>query len=181
MCFVSPTTFVPACRCTSLVPQCLDNGLKRFCQSRPCSRELRTSQRSLRRCCLWFTGCRWAPPCYRQSRASPGELTTHACLYLFPRSQSRCTQAPFHCTSSGLISLTLSRYGIQGRSLQVNCEQPLRQHLDAYKGAVSERSAAYERTLVEKSRVIRQTEKENLNLGRKRHRGKIVLGAHQPI
>ncbi|KAG8904650.1 hypothetical protein FRC00_013857, partial [Tulasnella sp. 408] len=40
----------------------------------------------------------------------------------------------------------------------------------AYKGAVSERSAAYERTLVEKSRVIRQTEKENLNLGRKRHR-----------
>ncbi|KIO28864.1 hypothetical protein M407DRAFT_21941 [Tulasnella calospora MUT 4182] len=72
--------------------------------------------------------------------------------------------------AGGLHHVIANHEQVLGRSLQVNCEQPLRQHLDAYKGAVSERSAAYERTLVDKSRVIRQTEKENLNLGRKRHR-----------
>lgn len=72
--------------------------------------------------------------------------------------------------AGGLHHVIANHEQVLGRSLQVNCEHPLRQHLDAYKGAVSERSAAYERTLIEKSRVIRQTEKENMNLGRRKHR-----------
>ncbi|KAG9000993.1 hypothetical protein FRB90_011695, partial [Tulasnella sp. 427] len=72
--------------------------------------------------------------------------------------------------AGGLHHVIANHEQVLGHSLQVNCEQPLRQHLDAYRAAVSERSAAYERTLMEKSRVIRQTEKENLNLGRKKHR-----------
>lgn len=54
----------------------------------------------------------------------------------------------------------------------------MKQHLDSYKAAVADRSAAYERTLLERSRIIRQTEKENLNTGRRRTRGMSCSPAH---
>ncbi|THH11538.1 hypothetical protein EW145_g595 [Phellinidium pouzarii] len=55
-------------------------------------------------------------------------------------------------------------------SIDKQFERPLRQHLDAYRAAVSDRSVTYEKALRERSRIIRQTEMENMNLGRKKNR-----------
>ncbi|KAF5393598.1 hypothetical protein D9757_000218 [Collybiopsis confluens] len=51
----------------------------------------------------------------------------------------------------------------QADSLDNNFEKPLRQHLGNYRTIVMERSAAYERALKEKSEIIRQTERRNMN------------------
>lgn len=60
---------------------------------------------------------------------------------------------------------------LQGRTMHDHVEKPLRQQLEAYKATVAERSSAYEKTLIDRSKVIRQTEKESLQTGRRRQRG----------
>ncbi|KAH8113430.1 hypothetical protein DFH11DRAFT_1689565 [Phellopilus nigrolimitatus] len=73
--------------------------------------------------------------------------------------------------SSGLHHLMGNHWHILASdSIEKQFERPLRQHLDTYRAAVSDRSATYEKALREKSRIIRQTEMENMNLGRKKNR-----------
>lgn len=75
------------------------------------------------------------------------------------RTRRSIESTPIHCLH------------MQGRALHDHVEVPMKQYLDTYKLSVAERSAAYERTLIERSRVIRQTEKESLMTGRRRQRG----------
>ncbi|KAF8528866.1 hypothetical protein BU17DRAFT_37286 [Hysterangium stoloniferum] len=72
--------------------------------------------------------------------------------------------------AGGLHYLMANHWDVLSHTLDQQFEEPLRQHITHYKAAVVERSAAYERTLVEKSRVIKRTEADNLNHGRKRQR-----------
>ncbi|KAG8963724.1 hypothetical protein FRC03_002624 [Tulasnella sp. 419] len=72
--------------------------------------------------------------------------------------------------ASGLHHLIANHEQVLGRSLHNNVEELLKKHLDEYKNSVAERSAAYERSLVEKSKIIRQTELENMNYGRRKQR-----------
>ncbi|KAF9076411.1 hypothetical protein BDP27DRAFT_1379955 [Rhodocollybia butyracea] len=65
--------------------------------------------------------------------------------------------------SSGLHHLIGNHYHVLAETLDRNFEKPLRQHLDTYRAIVTERSSSYERALREKSEVIRQTEKQNMN------------------
>ncbi|KAG9002820.1 hypothetical protein FRB94_003623 [Tulasnella sp. JGI-2019a] len=72
--------------------------------------------------------------------------------------------------AGGLHHVIANHEQVLGRTMLDHVEKPLRQHLESYKSSVSERSAAYERTLIDRSRVIRQTEKESLLTGRRRQR-----------
>ncbi|KIK65494.1 hypothetical protein GYMLUDRAFT_56198 [Collybiopsis luxurians FD-317 M1] len=65
--------------------------------------------------------------------------------------------------SSGLHHLIGNHYHVLAETLDKKFEKPLRQHLENYRTIVTERSAAYERALKEKSEIIRQTEKRNMN------------------
>lgn len=64
--------------------------------------------------------------------------------------------------ASGLHHLMSNHWHVLADTLDKQFEKPLRQHLDNYRSIVTERSNAYEKALREKSRVIRQTERENM-------------------
>ncbi|EJD01081.1 uncharacterized protein FOMMEDRAFT_135342 [Fomitiporia mediterranea MF3/22] len=72
--------------------------------------------------------------------------------------------------ASGLHHLMGNHWHVLSDSLDKRFERPLRQHLETYRATVAERSATYERALREKSRIIHQTETQNMNLGRKKNR-----------
>ncbi|KIJ56535.1 hypothetical protein M422DRAFT_217972 [Sphaerobolus stellatus SS14] len=72
--------------------------------------------------------------------------------------------------AGGLHYLMGNHWDILAHTLENQFEEPLRQSFSEYKAAVIERSTAYERTLLEKSKAIKQTEAENLNYGRRKHR-----------
>ncbi|KAI5120914.1 hypothetical protein M0805_002894 [Coniferiporia weirii] len=72
--------------------------------------------------------------------------------------------------ASGLHHLMGNHWHVLSDSIDKQFERPLRQHLDAYRATMSDRSATYEKALRERSRFIRQTEMENMNLGRKKNR-----------
>ncbi|KAL5527313.1 hypothetical protein ACEPAG_6104 [Sanghuangporus baumii] len=73
-------------------------------------------------------------------------------------------------TASGLHHLMGNHWHVLSDTIDKQVEWPLRQHLESYRGTIAARSAAYERALREKSRIIRQTEMENMNLARKKNR-----------
>ncbi|KAJ3729077.1 hypothetical protein DFJ43DRAFT_501878 [Lentinula guzmanii] len=64
---------------------------------------------------------------------------------------------------SGLHHLIGNHMHVLAETLDKNFEKPLRQHLETYRTIVTERSMSYERALKEKSEIIRQTEKRNMN------------------
>ncbi|KZV69144.1 hypothetical protein PENSPDRAFT_743995 [Peniophora sp. CONT] len=66
--------------------------------------------------------------------------------------------------ASGLHHLIGNHWAVLAETLQNNFEKPLRQHLDTYRSTVQERSASYERTLKEKSKIIHDLEKRNFNV-----------------
>ncbi|KAJ3762894.1 hypothetical protein EV360DRAFT_34662 [Lentinula raphanica] len=65
--------------------------------------------------------------------------------------------------ASGLHHLIGNHMHVLAETLDKSFEKPLRQHLDTYRTIVNERSMSYERALREKSEIIRQTEKRNMN------------------
>ncbi|THH06740.1 hypothetical protein EW146_g9522 [Bondarzewia mesenterica] len=65
--------------------------------------------------------------------------------------------------ASGLHHLIGNHWHVLSETLDKNFEKPLRQHLETYRTIVHERSASYERALREKSNIIRETEKRNMN------------------
>ncbi|KAG1892700.1 hypothetical protein F4604DRAFT_1564956 [Suillus subluteus] len=65
--------------------------------------------------------------------------------------------------ASGLHHLIGNHWHVLAETLDKSFEKPLRQHLDTYRTIVNERSASYEKTLREKSEIIRQTELSNMN------------------
>ncbi|KAH9179977.1 hypothetical protein EDB89DRAFT_2111216 [Lactarius sanguifluus] len=65
--------------------------------------------------------------------------------------------------AAGLHHLMANHWHVLSESLDKQFEKPLRQHLDAYRTIVHERSSSYERALREKSNVIRETEMRNMN------------------
>ncbi|KAJ7774319.1 hypothetical protein DFH07DRAFT_127029 [Mycena maculata] len=65
--------------------------------------------------------------------------------------------------ASGLHHLIGNQWHVLAETLDKNFEKPLRQHMDAYRTIVSERSASYERNLKERSQIIRDTEMRNMN------------------
>ncbi|KIP12860.1 hypothetical protein PHLGIDRAFT_97599, partial [Phlebiopsis gigantea 11061_1 CR5-6] len=64
--------------------------------------------------------------------------------------------------ASGLQHLISNHWHVLAATLDREFERPLRQHLDSYRSVVSERSNSYEKALREKSRLIRQTEQQNM-------------------
>ncbi|TDL29319.1 hypothetical protein BD410DRAFT_779692 [Rickenella mellea] len=72
--------------------------------------------------------------------------------------------------ASGLHHLMGNHWHVLSVSLEQNFERPLRQHLENYRQVVAERSVNYEKALREKSAIIRRTEAENMNIGRKKQR-----------
>ncbi|KDQ07599.1 hypothetical protein BOTBODRAFT_38683 [Botryobasidium botryosum FD-172 SS1] len=72
--------------------------------------------------------------------------------------------------AAGLHYLIANQEQVLSDSINQNFDKPLRQHLEEYRKGVTERSAAYEQALVEKSRIIRETEAENMNIGRRKLR-----------
>jgi hypothetical protein len=69
------------------------------------------------------------------------------------------TQTLFHYRATSTLTPLL----LQSETLDKQFEKPLRQHLDAYRTIVHERSSSYERALREKSNIIRETEMRNMN------------------
>ncbi|KAF9008697.1 hypothetical protein BDQ17DRAFT_1348782 [Cyathus striatus] len=65
--------------------------------------------------------------------------------------------------ASGVHHLIGNLWHVLSETLDKSFEKPLRQHLETYRTIVNERSASYERTLREKSQVIRETEMRNMN------------------
>ncbi|KAF9534403.1 hypothetical protein CPB83DRAFT_844182 [Crepidotus variabilis] len=65
--------------------------------------------------------------------------------------------------ASGVHHLVGNLWHVLSDTLDKNFERPLRQHLEAYKTVVNERSQAYERSLREKSQIIRDTEMRSMN------------------
>ncbi|EMD41034.1 hypothetical protein CERSUDRAFT_111606 [Gelatoporia subvermispora B] len=63
--------------------------------------------------------------------------------------------------ASGLHHLMSNHYHVIAETLDKKFEKPMRQHLENYKTVVTERSAAYEKALREKSLLIRETEVSN--------------------
>jgi len=72
--------------------------------------------------------------------------------------------------ASGLHHLMGNHWHVLSDTIEKSVEGSLRQHLESYRSAVAERSNSYEKALREKSRIIRETENENMNLGRKKNR-----------
>ncbi|CAK5276021.1 unnamed protein product [Mycena citricolor] len=65
--------------------------------------------------------------------------------------------------AAGLHHLMGNHWQVLAETLDKKVEKPLKQHLDTYKTIVAERSASYERTLKDKSQIIRDTEMRNMN------------------
>ncbi|KAI0254286.1 hypothetical protein BJV78DRAFT_66134 [Lactifluus subvellereus] len=65
--------------------------------------------------------------------------------------------------AAGLHHLMANHWHVLSETLDKQFEKPLRQHLDTYRVIVHERSSSYERTLREKSHIIRETEMRNMN------------------
>ncbi|ETW84350.1 hypothetical protein HETIRDRAFT_313056 [Heterobasidion irregulare TC 32-1] len=65
--------------------------------------------------------------------------------------------------ASGLHHMIGNHWHVLSETLDKSFEKPLRQHLETYRTIVHERSASYERALREKSNIIRDTEKRNMN------------------
>lgn len=65
--------------------------------------------------------------------------------------------------ASGMQHLVGNLYHVLADTLDHNFEKPLRQHLEAYRTTVQERSQSYERALREKSQIIRDTEMRSMN------------------
>jgi len=65
--------------------------------------------------------------------------------------------------AAGLHHLMANHWHVLSETLDKQFEKPLRQHLDAYRTIVHERSSSYERALREKSNIIRETEMRNMN------------------
>ena len=96
-------------------------------------------------------------------------------------------------SASLCLSLLHGAYAplMQSDTIRKNFDKPLRQHLQAYRQQIAvmsprcvfdmffpdpmsqDRSAAYEQSLVEKNRLIRRVEMENMNIGRRRQRGEL--------
>ncbi|OCH94246.1 hypothetical protein OBBRIDRAFT_769910 [Obba rivulosa] len=60
--------------------------------------------------------------------------------------------------ASGLHHLMSNHYHVIAETLDKKVEKPMRQHLENYRTVVTERSAAYEKAVREKSALIRETE-----------------------
>ncbi|THV03321.1 hypothetical protein K435DRAFT_747984 [Dendrothele bispora CBS 962.96] len=65
--------------------------------------------------------------------------------------------------ASGLHHLIGNHYHVLAETLDKKFEKPLRQHFDTYRSIMTDRSTSYERALREKSEIIKQTERRNLN------------------
>ncbi|KAG6911636.1 hypothetical protein DXG01_007886 [Tephrocybe rancida] len=65
--------------------------------------------------------------------------------------------------ASGLHHLIGNHWHVLAETIEKSFERPLRQHLDTYRTIVQDRSASYERTVREKSQVIRDTEERSMN------------------
>ncbi|PSR73673.1 hypothetical protein PHLCEN_2v10592 [Hermanssonia centrifuga] len=63
---------------------------------------------------------------------------------------------------SGLHHLMGNHWHLMADTLDKQFEKPLRQHLDNYRTVVTERSNSYERALRDKSRIIQQIERNNM-------------------
>ncbi|GAB1518751.1 hypothetical protein RhiXN_00899 [Rhizoctonia solani] len=72
--------------------------------------------------------------------------------------------------AAGLHHLISNHEQILEHTIVHKFEIPLRQELQAYKAAVAERTAEYERASTEKSRLIQKTEADNMRVGRKKLR-----------
>ncbi|PVG04055.1 hypothetical protein CPB86DRAFT_721580 [Serendipita vermifera] len=72
--------------------------------------------------------------------------------------------------AGGLHHLIANHWQVLSMTLRSGFEEPLRAELEHYKKVVSERSSAYEKTLLEKSKIIKQTEAESINTGRRKQR-----------
>ncbi|CAG7855136.1 SubName: Full=Related to IVY1-phospholipid-binding protein {ECO:0000313/EMBL:CCA68894.1} [Serendipita indica DSM 11827] len=70
----------------------------------------------------------------------------------------------------GFHHLMGNYWQILNSTILTSFEDPLSSELNAYKRVVSDRSAAYERMLLEKSKVIKQTEAESISTGRRKQR-----------
>lgn len=65
--------------------------------------------------------------------------------------------------ASGIHYLIGNQWQILGEVLDKKFEKPMRQHLEAYRTVVMDRSATYERALREKSQIIHNTEASSMN------------------
>ncbi|KAI0049590.1 hypothetical protein FA95DRAFT_1488816 [Auriscalpium vulgare] len=65
--------------------------------------------------------------------------------------------------AAGLHHLMGNHWHVLAQTLEQSFEKPLRQHLETYRTIVNERSSLYEKALREKSNIIRDTEKRNMN------------------
>ncbi|KZT32122.1 hypothetical protein SISSUDRAFT_994379 [Sistotremastrum suecicum HHB10207 ss-3] len=72
--------------------------------------------------------------------------------------------------AAGFHHLFANHLHLLSTSIDRKFEKPLAQHLNDYRHVIVERSAAYEKSLRDRSRIIRQTEAENMNIGRRRER-----------
>ncbi|KAG8784274.1 hypothetical protein FRC15_003585 [Serendipita sp. 397] len=72
--------------------------------------------------------------------------------------------------AGGLHHLVANHWQILNATLLTGFEEPLSAELSTYKRIVSDRSAAYERLLLEKSKLIKQTEAESMNTSRRKQR-----------
>lgn len=72
--------------------------------------------------------------------------------------------------AGGLHHLMGNHWQILDRNIQTGFEDPLRAELQHYKKVAADRSAAYEKTLVEKSKIIKKTEAESVATSRRKQR-----------
>ncbi|KAF8332710.1 uncharacterized protein EI90DRAFT_690195 [Cantharellus anzutake] len=72
--------------------------------------------------------------------------------------------------AGGLYHIIGNHEQVLSDAIRKKFDKPLRQHLQAYRQQIAERSAAYEQSLIEKNRLIRKVEAENMNIGRRRQR-----------
>ncbi|KAF9507368.1 hypothetical protein BS47DRAFT_1488907 [Hydnum rufescens UP504] len=72
--------------------------------------------------------------------------------------------------AAGLHHIIGNHEQVLSDTIRSNFDKPLRQHLQVYRAKIAERSAAYEQSLIEKNKMIRKVESENLNVGRRKYR-----------
>jgi hypothetical protein len=72
--------------------------------------------------------------------------------------------------AAGLYHVVANHEHVLADNIRQSFEGPLELHLQDYKVNTAKRSAVYEQALVEKSRIIRQTEAENMKAARRKQR-----------
>jgi len=80
------------------------------------------------------------------------------------------TTASRNSTSAGFHHLFANHLHILADSMDKQFERPLEEMLATYRTQITERSATYEKSLRESSRIIRQAEERNIRLGRTKER-----------